>query len=215
MSDYIYYIPLLMIIALAIAWRLACGNTRPRRMAHATPADLQAAGRPLVDANVTDAERQTRALIGNEAYDRMTATVDQILAAHRFDRSVSVRLTSGPESEEAAKELHSLLPGDTLFLRRTTDKGLDMINVYSHGLRIGRLMLSDAKSVSDVMDSAVITGCYVSEQNSYGDCDTASIGIIVFHSTSEEYAARTADNTQATPYKLTIDGPQRIVLYQN
>lgn len=216
MTDYIYFIvPLLAVMTAALAWRHTGTRNARGAESHAAPADMMAAGQEVVDPSLSDAERQTRRLIGNEAYDNMTKVVDGILKHHRFDRSVTVMLTSGPENSEAAAELHRLLPGDSLCLRRTTDKGLDMINVYSKGLRIGRLMLGDADAVSAVMDSAVLTGCYVAEQNSYGDCDTSSVGIIVFHSSCEEFEARTADNDGRTPYKLTVDGPQRIVVYQN
>lgn len=161
------------------------------------------------------AEMRTRRLIGDEAFDKMSENVDKILERHRADRSVNVQLTAGPDTPEGSAELHKLLPGDPLWLRKTVEGGMDVVDVYSGGFRIGRLMLGDAARVISVMDSAVVTGSYVSEQNGFGDCDEISLGIVVFHSTPQEYEARREQDADSRPWRITIEGPQRIVLYQN
>ena len=216
MSHYVYFIILLIaVMTAAIIWHFNVKAAQTGRRCYVAPVDMKGAGVQPVDHPVSETERQTRQLIGNEAYDRMTNIVDGILRHHRLDRSVSVRLTAGPDSEEAAKEFHRLLPGDPLTLRRASENDCEFINVYSRGLRIGRLMLGEAEVVSHVLASTVMTGCYVCEQQSYGDCDSMIMGIVVFHSDAETYKARQVATDMAEPYKMTVEGPQRIVLYQN
>ncbi|MDE5876047.1 MAG: hypothetical protein K2H47_00850 [Muribaculaceae bacterium] len=216
MSHYVYFIILLMTVMMAaIIWHFNVKAAQTGRRCYVAPADMKKAGIQPVDRPISETERQTRQLIGNEAYDRMTSVVDNILRRHSRDCSVTVRLTAGPDSAEAAKEFHRLLPGDPLTLRRASENDCDFINVYSRGLRIGRLMLGDAEVVSHVLASTVLTGCYVCEQRSYGDCDSMMMGIVVFHSDAEIYKARQGEADMAEPYKMTVEGPQRIVLYQN
>lgn len=216
MSHYVYFIILLMAVMMsAIIWHFNVKAAQTGRRCYVAPADMKKAGIQPVDRPVNETEYQTRQLIGNEAYDRMTSVVDSILRRHRLDCSVTVRLTAGPDSAEAAKEFHRLLPGDPLTLHRASENGCDFINVYSRGLRIGRLMLCDADVVSHVLASTVLTGCYVCEQKSYGNCDSMLMGIVVFHSDAETYKSRQGEADIAEPYKMTVEGPQRIVLYQN
>lgn len=159
-------------------------------------------------------ENATRRLIGDEAYERMEENVRGILSGHRADRSINVSLSTGPDTPQGEQEFHSLLPGDPLWLRRSSEEGVDVVDVYSGGYRIGRLMLEAAQRVISIMDKDVITGSYVSEQNSYGDCDTSSLGIVIFHTPRATMAAE--ENTSDTaPYRITVNGPRRIVLYQN
>lgn len=163
---------------------------------------------------IPEGERQTRALIGDDAYERMAGAVDRLLVRHKADKCVSVVLTSGPDGPGAANELHHLLPGDPLCLRRSPETGIDTVDVYADGYRIGRLLLGDADQVLAVMETAVITGVYVAEQNCYSDCQGTDLRLIVFFTPRTGLSGQTAIESD-TPYKITVNGVKPIVLFQN
>lgn len=166
-------------------------------------------------ASLDEEVKTHRSILSDETYLQMTQRIDEILHRHRLDKSVTVHLSKGPDNEDGAAELHSLLPGDPLWLCRTIRDSLDVIDVYSGGYRIGTLTMSQARAVLDVMESAVVTGSYVSAQNCYGECSKVDLDLILFHSSREEYEARKSTAAEALPYRITVEGPQRIVLYQN
>lgn len=66
-------------------------------------------------------DRNTEELIGHEAYVAMLDRVDRILDRHRNDACLSINLTSAVSDEDAADELHHVLPGEPLEMSRYTD----------------------------------------------------------------------------------------------
>lgn len=156
----------------------------------------------------------TRSLIGDDTYDRMVKTVDNIWKKHKTDQCISVAITAGPNSREAEQELHHLLPGQQLQLHRLVQSSMDCVDVYSNGYRVGRLLLGDAESVIRIMKTSSITGAYVAEQNCFGDCSHLSLRIIVFHAPARR-AVPELSSQKESPYKITYDGTQQITIYQN
>ena len=159
-----------------------------------------------------EGEAMTRALIGDDTFETMKFTVENILKRHKDDNGVTISLTSGCESAHASSVLHSLLPGDELSLVKNEECGLEMIDVYAAGYRVGRLLLGDADIALSVMRDNTLTGAYVAEQNCYGDCNIVDMKIILFFSprASIEHLSE-----KDTPYKITIDGVKPIVIFQN
>lgn len=207
MTDILLYICVLLSAAI-----LLCRFIHPVRRRKVAPSGECpcAESRPAGD----DEERRTRALIGDEAFEMMSRRVDRILAMHADDRCVAVGLTSGGGSGEAVAALHALLPGDRLELCRNIESGFPMIDVYSSGFRVGRLLLGDAETVLTVMCRSKVTGVYVAEQNCYGDAPGLSLKIIVFFRPQEEEI--TAELSSPYPYRITIhDNGHGIILYQN
>ena len=127
-------------------------------------------------------------LIGEEAYDRMTEQIGKVLKRHESHCCTIVNLTCGPDSREGSEELHSLLPGVELNLVACSQEGLDCIDIYHNGARIGRLLLDDADQLFDIMKSSRITGTYVAEQNCYGIETSHQMCIIVFYKPAEKPA---------------------------
>ncbi len=160
----------------------------------------------------TESELHTRALIGDDNFERMRDTVENLLQRHVADKCINVELTSGADSEEGARRLHSLLPGDPLTLRKNTESGLELVDVYSDGYRVGRLLLGDADKAIDVMKNSSLTGVYVAEQNCFGDCSYVDLRLILFF--TPRIAAENEQQAD-TPYRFTINGPKPIILYQN
>ena len=163
---------------------------------------------------VSTAESATRALIGDEIFETMKVTVSNLLEHHKADKSLTISLTSGCESRQAARVLHSLLPGDELCLRRNVECGLELVDVYAAGFRIGRLVLGDAERAFNIMRRSEVTGVYVAEQNCYGECSGVDMKIILFFSSRVPFDTMEAEEQEA-PYKITVGGTKPIVLFQN
>lgn len=174
MYDLILYLAIFSCIVLLIALKARYDIRRRSRAEHGDPSEH-------AKAMMNDEESSTRRLIGDEAYEKMVASVDDVIRRHSSDRCQSFGLSSGPDSDPGWRQLHKLLPGDPLWLRKDSDGGLDCIDVYSEGYLIGRLMLTAAEKAAEIMDSKTVTGAYVAEQNSYGDSNIVSLRIILFY----------------------------------
>jgi hypothetical protein len=136
-------------------------------------------------------ETRTIDLIGEEAYHDMTARIERIIELHGHQACQTFTLTCGPDSADGSRELHRILPGCQLRLCACREDGVDWIDVYCNGARIGRMALLDALEISEIMENNHIRGAYVSEQNCYGIEDSHQIGIILFYEPKE---VRTADS---------------------
>lgn len=157
----------------------------------------------------------TQKLIGEKQYQEMVKTVDRIRDKHRADQCVVVSITAGPNTKSASRELHHLLPGQTLNLQKVSLSGMDCVDVYSNGQRVGRLMLGDADIVIKLMKSSSLTGVYVAEQNCYGDNNLLSLRIIVFHSPARR-PVPLMQKPEEAPYKITYSGVHEpLTIYQN
>lgn len=219
MTDTLLIILLLAVMLLATAG-LAGTEGRRRRLARRMESAQKAFTQEIKHESAHPApelssEEYTRRLIGDEAYARMEKKVEHILRYHRGEKSINVSLTAGPDTEHGREELHRLLPGDPLWMRKNVEGGMDVIDVYSGGYRIGRLMLDDAAKALRIMRTSILTGSYVAEQNCWGNCDDVALGIILFHSSPEEYEARRHSEAGALPYRIVIEGEDPMVLYQN
>lgn len=171
MSEYLLFLPL--VVAFGIASGLCFHQILKLR-------------RPIVSCrrakpSLADEVAETKRLIGEDRYDLMSRKVDRILDEHGGEMSISVGLTTGPESDRASRELHSLLPGDTLNLVCRGEDHLDSVDVYSNGFRIGSLMLEDAREARELILDNVVTGVYVSEQNCYDDPSILALKLIMFY----------------------------------
>lgn len=151
----------------------------------------------LPEKEISPEEKATRNLLGDDVYDNMVKRVDAVLSRHSGDRSVSIPLTMGPDSLAGEEELHRLLPGDPLWLRKANYDGMDIVEVFSGGFRIGRLLTSDAMRALQVMDNDTVTGSYVSEQNSWGDCDTSFLRLVLFYRPVRSRLALLTDEIRA------------------
>lgn len=125
-------------------------------------------------------------LIGEKAYNDMTARIDNILREHCHQQCMTLEMTCGPDNRGCAEELHKLLPGDELCLEPCREGGVEWVDIYSNGLRVGRLALLEAGAVRDAMKSNHIRGVYVAEQNCYGIEDSHKISIILFYEPKEK-----------------------------
>lgn len=179
--------------------------------------DLQAASSEIKNSSthineITEAEAATRALIGDKAYERMVKRVDRVIARHTADRSVNVSLSKGPDSQRGWQELNSLLPGDPVWLRKSFDSTEACVEVYSGGYRIGRLYGEDAQRALPVLNAHELTGAYVSEQNSYGQSDVASMSLILFYNVQESAVQFNRESAFNESFHIDIPGTQRRVL---
>lgn len=119
-------------------------------------------------------------LIGEEEFHRMTERVDHIRKRHGHQPCMRLNLTCGPDTTAGADELHHILPGMPLRLTLCTEGGVNWIDVYFNGPRIGRLALMESMILRDAMRSNYVRGAYVAEQNCFGIEDSHLLSIIVF-----------------------------------
>lgn len=215
MEEFIVYAALIIVLTVTVCLLARNDYRRERRNASYWDApidfsDSRDAVRETSRSETADDESSTRRLIGDDAYERMVSRVDKLLRRHADDRSLTVSLTSGPDSEAGANELHSLLPGDSLWLRRCEAAEIDAVDVYARGRLVGRLMLAEAGQVERVMDHARITGCYVAEQNCYGDTPGVDLRLIVFFTCSGG-----AVSSDATLAALTSRGEYKVKIAGN
>lgn len=127
------------------------------------------------------ADPHTLDLIGAEAYQEMTDRIDQLLERHKMQPCISVRLTCGPDTAQGAERLHKILPGEPVALNLCTEKGVQYVDVYSQGVRMGRLALMEDMLVRDTMETNHIRGAYVAEQNCYKINNSHDMGILIFY----------------------------------
>lgn len=134
----------------------------------------------------TEDEINTIQLIGARAYAEMNQRINALLLKHKFQQCMTLRLTCGATCKCAKKELHSLLPGEPVMLTPCPEGGVDWIDLYSNGMRIGRFALQEAEMLRETMEYNYIKGAYVAEQNCYGIEDSTQLGIILFYVSKEE-----------------------------
>lgn len=167
---------LIILMASAIAFNLqATHRVRTRREA----ARLRRS-EELLRGQSDRAVDHTIDLIGEEEFHRMTERVDLILKRHGHQPCMRLNLTCGPDTPAGADELHHILPGMPLRLTLCTEGGVNWIDVYFNGPRIGRLALMESMILRDAMRSNYVRGAYVAEQNCFGIEDSHLLSIIVF-----------------------------------
>lgn len=132
-----------------------------------------------------DAESRTIDLIGEQAYDEMTRNIDEILRRHGHQKCISFDLTCGPDTLEGSDRLHRLLPGTPLQLMLCSEGGVDWVDVYDGGARIGRLALLEAAILKETMRTNHLRAAYVAEQNCFGIEDSHQLSVIVFYDPKE------------------------------
>ncbi|MDE6006799.1 MAG: hypothetical protein K2G67_04525 [Muribaculaceae bacterium] len=125
--------------------------------------------------------KRTIKLIGERAYKEMTQRIDVIMNRHSDDRNRTISLTCGPDTFDGAHELHGLLPGQALKLVSCRSEGVDTIDVYFNGVRIGRLALNEVQSINSLLTSNKIVGAYVAEQNCFRKIGSHQMDIIIFY----------------------------------
>lgn len=140
-----------------------------------------------------ETESRTIDLIGREAYRAMTERIDGILRKHAHHPCLSLDLTCAPTDRDGADELHRLLPGAELHLLTCNQGGVGWIDVYSNGLRVGRLALLEADAVGKILRCNHVCGVYVSEQNCFGIEDSHRLSLIIF------YEDKQAEERQSIP----------------
>lgn len=175
MMDIFIYIAIfsLILFTIAVIARNDVGRQRRQRIASARE--------HTSDPQISDEEKATRRLIGDENYAHMLENVNKVVERHGSDLCASIALTSGPVDDRGWQRLHQLLPGDSLWLSRNHSEGVDCVDVMADGYLVGRLLLTAARKAIDILEQQVVTGVYVAEQNSYGDSDTLSLRIIMFY----------------------------------
>ena len=164
--------------------------------------------------SVSPEEKATRELIGDSRYEEMSHHVSELLKRHADDSFRTVMLTAGSIERNAMKTLHSLLPGDAVRLQDNTRHGIPDVGVYAGDVRIGRLLLDDATEALKTINSKLVTGTYIAEQNSYGDASQdISLKLIIFYTSAE--IPGNAVKSLKSPYKIIYNGLRPIVIYQN
>lgn len=147
--------------------------------------DFKNDDRVIIDpVSTTEADKEimrTIDLIGHKAYVEMTERINRIMHRHGSQNSATVSLTCGPDTLDGAHELHRLLPGQPLKLVSCRAEGVDTIDIYFNGVRIGRLALEEAETILTIMRENSITAAYVAEQNCFGRIGSHQMDIIVFY----------------------------------
>ncbi|MCM1153670.1 MAG: hypothetical protein NC328_08470, partial [Muribaculum sp.] len=121
---------------------------------------------------------------------------------HTGDLCMSIGVSCGPATEQGWHQLHMMLPGDELTLRRSEDKGVECVDVISDNIIIGRMMLTAASKALEIIERYDVKGVYVAEQNSYGDSDIMSMRVIIFY-------AKCINNEEACEEAHDLDGNRR------
>lgn len=124
-------------------------------------------------------------LIGKSAYREMTERIERIMKEHSGHKNCKLSLTCGPDTFDGAHELHGLLPGQSVKLLQCRAEGVDTIDVYYNGVRIGRLALNEARHLCSLLEHNSIIAAYVAEQNCYRKIGSHQMDIIVFYKRRE------------------------------
>lgn len=154
-------------------------NGRASRYSTAVSDKPASIGAP--EETLDDPQAYTISLIGRKAYDEMKIQVESVMNEHKGQPSTIFRLCRGADAADGKKCLHSLLPGDQLFLLPNLSGGLSRADVYSKGICVGSLLLTEAETALYMMNQYNIKGVYVAEQNCYGDVDGVDLSLIMFY----------------------------------
>ncbi|MDE7181273.1 MAG: hypothetical protein K2N88_08775 [Muribaculaceae bacterium] len=141
---------------------------------------------PASDKKEETLMRKTIELIGFDAYIDMKERIEAIGKRHGSERSQIISLTCGPDTFDGAHELHRLLPGQPVKLVNCRVDGVEMIDVFYNGSRVGRLAFNDAVAVTKIMADNRITGAYVAEQNCYGCISSHQMDLILFYAPKQK-----------------------------
>lgn len=156
---------------------------------------------------------RTIELIGEAAYNEMTRRIDTIASRHADQMNVTVGLTCGPDTFDGAHELHRLLPGQPVKLVACRAEGVDTIDVYFNGVRIGRLALNEANDINSLLKHNKIAGAYVAEQNCFGKIGSHQMDLIIFYEPrNNEKKNFFANNSAIRVYKNRKEATQDICL---
>lgn len=186
------------LVLVGVAFNLKAKNDRIKRREELSRERLAT----LREGNI---EEETKELIGEEAYERMTRMIDDILSTHRGEQCIALDLTCGPNTKFGSDELHSLLPGMKLNLVVCNEGGVECIDVYHNGARVGRFALTQAELVRETMRTNNIRGVYVSEQNCYGLEDRLQLSVIIFYKPMERPAVHSLiQNTRIEKHSKRI-----------
>lgn len=150
--------------------------------------------------------RKTIELIGEDAFRKMSERIDEILRSNAGRQALTLDLTCGPDTPEGAETLHTLLPGTSLQLVSCQENGVDMIDIYTDGRRIGRLALSEVETLRSIMKENSLRTAYVAEQNCYGIENSHTMSIVIYYEPRNEckthishYAKNLLRSNGATP----------------
>lgn len=136
----------------------------------------------------TKEELRTIELIGISEYQAMNDRINTILQKHGMQKSISLRLTCGPDTKKGSNELHTLLPGHEIQMVVCWESGISYIDAYHNGSRIGRFALSESYAIHRIMRKGHLLGAYVAEQNCYEIESSQDLHIILFYETSDSPA---------------------------
>lgn len=203
---------LIILIASGVAFNLqARHDARSQREALRRERIEHLYGEPQYDAYDAAGDARTIDLIGEEEYHKMTERIDSLLRRHGHQPCLTLNLTCGPDTDEGADELHHILPGMPLRLNLCSEGGVQWVDVYYNGARIGRLALLESMTLRDAMRHNHIRGAYVAEQNCFGIEDSHMLAIIVFYEPKHD----TENVGLAFPGKETATGRQAIDISLN
>lgn len=156
-------------------------NARKARRRRAARVLEYASQYPPHQYNEMSQEERTIELIGEEEFENMTMRIENILKRHSAQKCVCLNLTCGPDTEEGSVELHKILPGEDIQLVLCMEEGVDSIDAYHNGARIGRFTLMESFVVHKLMKFNHIRGTYIAQQNCYGIESSQDIKIILFY----------------------------------
>ena len=176
----ILIICLLAVGAARLQMRMQRRQSGPASRYSATVSD-KPASIGVQEESLDDPQAYTVSLIGQQAYDAMKMQVESVMNEHKGQPSTIFRLCRGAETSDGKKCLHSLLPGDQLFLIPNLSGGLSRTDVYSKGIFVGSLLLTEAETALHMMSQYNVKGVYVAEQNCYGDVDGVDLSLIMFY----------------------------------
>lgn len=174
------FILVILIMALAI-FTFNLENARKIKAARIKSILYDSDYEPKNSCNYLSDEERTIALIGQEEFNKMSKRIEDILKKHKDQKCLCLTLTCGPNTKEGDNELHHVLPGEEIRLVLCMEEGVDSIDAYHNGIRIGRFTLIESFIIHKLMKNNHIRGVYVGQQNCYCIEESQDIRLIVFY----------------------------------
>lgn len=217
MSDLVIYLVLLALLAGFWIWELWLARKMSSLKAFISgkkdlPDDLKMKKHDLSEGCMTDVSSLD---IGERRYREMTDNLHSLLKKHKDDMFVTLSLCPADLSDDCSRILHNLMPGDRLFLLRETVGRSVWFSVFHQGRLIGYISRSESAMIHDIMTDSVVSGAFVWKQNCFGECDFTDLEIVLFYHRRSATSRDNCIDCNTQPYKLSVEGQNPFILYQN
>lgn len=159
--------------------------------------------------------QRTVKVIGCSRFTEMSENLVALTDSHRNEGCRMVHISCASGSRNGRNALHHLLPGDAVCLTRCLGGDGVRFDVFSKGTCVGRISGDEAEIIARLMHDFRLTGVYVWNQRSYGNCRNVDVELVMFCDTVRDEIDVFEECADNDPSRLKVSGNVEYFLMQN